>query len=211
MLCNNCDCESRPWIIETTVKKTHYLFFFRFLKALCSLFLPSHEFCDIDLRRCDARINAQNDYVFGASLLHLPFVFPLNYLRALRDWPTNPVRLNNLPIIRGPLCFIRRVSNKSHCVFRRAAFQLYSGANARTLSACIRALEKGDHVKKRKRKRPERSAKGCDRARSARIDSKFGWTSRIYDEAPRRSAIFPVLCAVPGITSIANVRIKFNT
>lgn len=48
-------------------------------------------------------------------------IFPLNYLRALRDWPTNPVRLNNLPIIRGPLCFIRRVSNKSHCVFRRAA------------------------------------------------------------------------------------------
>lgn len=49
-----------------------------------------------------------------------PLALPLNYLRPLRDWPTNPVCLNNLPIIHGPLCFIRHVSNKSHCVFRRA-------------------------------------------------------------------------------------------
>jgi len=103
---------------EREKKNRHHSVCF-FLKGLCLCFYRAR---DIDSRRCDAKINTRNDFRRRRGLpLHLPFIFPLNYLRALRDWPTNPVRLNNLPIIRGPLCFIRRVSNKSHCVFRRAA------------------------------------------------------------------------------------------
>lgn len=140
---------------------------------------------------------------FEATLLHPPFVFLLNYLRPLRDWPTNPVRLNNLPIIRGPLCFIRRVSNKSHCVFRRAESNSIR-VRTRTLSA-YPAPKKGE-AKKRKRKRPKRSRRVAI-ARFARIDSKFGWTSRIYDGVAKA-------CNIPILrirnTTIANVRIKFN-
>lgn len=183
------------WIIEATERNSTT--FFRSLKALCSCF--SRRVRDIDSRRCAtrARINARNDSRRARrprSLLHLPFVFPLNYLRVLRDWPTNPVRLNNLPIIRGPLCFIRRVSNKSHCVFRRAASNSIR-VRTRTLSAYPGAG-------KRRREETEEEAtgeiakRGGDRARFARIDSKFGWTSRIYDEATRSSANIPILCAV---------------
>lgn len=128
---------------------------------------------DIDSRRCDAGINTRNDFrhLDGRPSASAVLVSPLNYLRALRDWPTNPVRLNNLPIIRGPLCFIRRVSNKSHCVFRRAASNSIR-VRTRTLSA-YPASKKGE-AKERKRKRPERSRRGRSRARFARIDSKFG-------------------------------------
>lgn len=90
-------------------------------------------------------------------LLHPPFVSPLNYLRVLRDWPTNPVRLNNLPIIRGPLCFICRVSNKSHCVFRRAAS---NSIRVRTRILSAHPASKKGEAKKRKRKRPKRSRRG---------------------------------------------------
>lgn len=137
-----------------------------------------------------------------ASLLHLPFVFPLNYLRALRDWPTNPVRLNNLPIIRGPLCFIRRVSNKSHCVFRRA------------VSNSILWCEPSPRIRRWKKTRrrngrgsDRRDREGGDRARFARIDSKFGWTSRIYDEAAKETQYLPsYLRNIRDRKSIGNIR-----
>jgi len=109
----------------------------------------------------EARINARND--FRRLFRSHPFassVFPLNYLRALRDWPTNPVRLNNLPIIRGPLCFIRRVSNKSHCVFRRAES---NSIRVRTRTLGVYPARKKGEAKKRKRKRPERSRRGRSR------------------------------------------------
>lgn len=151
-------------------------FFFGTLKGLCSRFRRERAILIRDVAtRESTRGMTFATSTAAPSLLPHPFVSPLNYLRALRDWPTNPVRLNNLPIIRGPLCFIRRVSNKSHCVFRRAASNSIR-VRTRTLSAYPALGEKKeDEAKKRKRKRPERSRReGRDRARFARIDSKFG-------------------------------------
>lgn len=125
-------------------------------------------------------------------LLHPPFVSPLNYLRALRDWPTNPVRLNNLPIIRGPLCFIRRVSNKSHCVFRRAASNSIR-VRTRTLSAYPAS-------KKKKRRRSEETeeeatgeiAKGAIAHDSHEL-TRNSAEHREFMTKPRRRAISPYI------------------
>lgn len=152
-----------PIPFKRTKKRTVTTSVCFFLKGLCLCFYRAR---DIDSRRCDAKINTRNDFRRRRGLpLHLPFVFPLNYLRALRDWPTNPVRLNNLPIIRGPLCFIRRVSNKSHCVFKRAASNSILCANPLRIS--------GDG-KRRSEETEEETRERGDRARFARIDSKFG-------------------------------------
>jgi hypothetical protein len=135
-------------------------FGFSLPRSLRFLFLDASR--DIDSRRCTrARISARND--FRRLFRSHPFassVFPLNYLRALRDWPTNPACLNNLPIIRGPLCFIRRVSNKSHCVFRRAES---NSIRVRTRTLSVYPARKKGEAKKRKRKRPERSQRGRSR------------------------------------------------
>lgn len=197
------------WIIEATERNSTT--FFRSLKALCSCF--SRRVRDIDSRRCAtrARINARNDSRRARrprSLLHLPFVFPLNYLRVLRDWPTNPVRLNNLPIIRGPLCFIRRVSNKSHCVFRRAASNSIR-VRTRTLSAYPGAG-------KRRREETEEEATGEIAERGAIAHDSHELTRnsaehREFMTRPHEAAPISPSFAPSGITSIANVGIKFNT
>lgn len=116
---------------------------------------------------------------YEATLSHPSSVFPLNYLRALRDWPTNPVGLNNLPIIRGPLCFIRRVSNKSHCVFRRAASNSIR-VRTRTLYALYLALERR---KKRRSVEEEKEEK-----KNGRGGSRRGERSRDSHELTRNSA-----------------------
>lgn len=130
----------------------------------------------------------------GATLLHPSSVFPLNYLRALRDWPTNPVGLNNLPIIRGPLCFIRRVSNKSHCVFRRAASNSIR-VRTRTLYALYPALEKrkkNEEARKRRRRRNGRggSPRG-ERSRDSHELTRNSAEHREFMTRPRGNAISP--------------------
>lgn len=122
-------------------------------------------------------------------LLHPPFVSSLNYLRALRDWPTNLVRLNNLPIIRGPLCFIRRVSNKSHCVFRRAASNSIR-VRTRTLSA-YPASKKGE-AKKAEEEATGEIAKGAIAHDSHEL-TRNSAEHREFMTRPRRRGNIPIL------------------
>lgn len=131
--------------------------FFSALSPFSSAFLKVYALVSVaSARYWFATRESTRGMTFAAPplLLHPPFVSPLNYLRALRDWPTNPVRLNNLPIIRGPLCFIRRVSNKSHCVFRRAASNSIR-VRTRTLSAYP--------ASKKKKRAKRRNGRGSDR------------------------------------------------
>jgi len=133
---------------------------------------------------------------FAASTF-LPFsafasaVSPLNYLRALRDWPTNPVRLNNLPIIRGPLCFIRRVSNKSHCVFRRAASNSIR-VRTQTLSAYPASEKRRSKETEEEAPRPERSRRGRFAHDSHEL-TRNSAEHREFMTKPRRRAISPIL------------------
>jgi len=81
-----------------------------------------------------------------------------------------------------------------------AAFRInrivYSGEQRPTLFGCEREPSPRIRYREKKRRSEEteeeptgKIAKGPIRARFARIDSKFGWTSRIYDEATKKSNI----------------------
>lgn len=64
------------------------------------------------------------------ALLYLPFVFPLNYLRALRDWPTNPVRASIIYQSYAVLCVLYAAFRINRIVYSGERHPtLFSGAN----------------------------------------------------------------------------------
>lgn len=153
---------------------------------------------NIDLRRKNQHAEwllPPRSFPFACYIL----IFPLNYLRALRDWPTNLVGLNNLPIIRGLLCFIRRVSNKSHCVFRRAASNSIR-VRTRTLST-YPEKKKAKWRNGRGSDRRDREGNDCSTIRTNWLEIRLNianlWRSCKATQYPHLSPL--------GITSITKI------